>query len=85
MAVIAETRSGPIQGINYRLGALGFTDLSRFGSEFASSGINGILDQITDMTRVERIADRLGTRGVDTSGVVQDPDGEERAAWEGLR
>ena len=24
--------------INYRLGALGFTDLSRFGSEFASSG-----------------------------------------------
>lgn len=33
--------------INYRLGALGFTDLSRFGGEFATSGINGILDQIT--------------------------------------
>ena len=33
--------------INYRLGALGFTDLSRFGDEFSTSGANGILDQIT--------------------------------------
>ena len=36
-----------VVAINYRLGALGFTDLSRFGDEFATSGINGILDQIT--------------------------------------
>ena len=33
-----------VVSINYRLGALGFTDLSRFGDEYATSGINGILD-----------------------------------------
>lgn len=32
--------------INYRLGALGFTDLSRFGDGYATSGANGTLDQI---------------------------------------
>ena len=35
-----------VVSINYRLGALGFTDLSRFGPEFETSGVNGILDQI---------------------------------------
>jgi len=35
-----------VVSINYRLGALGFTDLSRFGEEYATSGVNGILDQI---------------------------------------
>ncbi len=35
-----------VVSINYRLGALGFTDLSRFGEEFATSGVNGTLDQI---------------------------------------
>ncbi len=33
--------------INYRLGALGFTDLKRFGADYATSGVNGILDQVT--------------------------------------
>ncbi|MCZ6855849.1 MAG: carboxylesterase family protein [Gammaproteobacteria bacterium] len=41
-----------VVSINYRLGALGFTDLSRFGEQYASSGVNGILDQITALTWV---------------------------------
>lgn len=32
--------------INYRMGALGFTELSRFGEEYATSGANGTMDQI---------------------------------------
>ncbi|MDZ7686406.1 MAG: carboxylesterase family protein [Gammaproteobacteria bacterium] len=40
--------------INYRLGALGFTDLSRFGEEFASSGACGTLDQIAALQWVQK-------------------------------
>lgn len=36
-----------VVSINYRMGALGFTDLSAFGSDYATSGVNGTLDQIT--------------------------------------
>lgn len=39
--------------INYRLGALGFTDLSRFGEPYATSGINGTLDQIAALRWVQ--------------------------------
>ena len=50
--------------INYRLGALGFTDLSRFGAEFATSGVNGLLDQITALEWVrENIAQFGGDPG----------------------
>ena len=35
-----------VVSVNYRLGALGFTDLSRFGAEYADSGAAGTLDQI---------------------------------------
>jgi para-nitrobenzyl esterase len=35
-----------VVSINYRLGALGFTDLSRFGGDYATSGANGLLDQV---------------------------------------
>ena len=35
-----------VVSINYRLGALGFLDLSQFGEEFELSSVNGILDQI---------------------------------------
>jgi len=35
-----------VVSINYRMGALGFAELSRFGPDYATSGINGILDQI---------------------------------------
>ena len=53
--------------INYRLGALGFTDLSRFGGEFATSGINGILDQITAL---EWVRDNIANFGGDPAKVT---------------
>ncbi len=53
--------------INYRLGALGFTDLSRFGKEFATSGLNGILDQITAL---EWVRDNIAAFGGDPAKVT---------------
>ena len=53
--------------INYRLGALGFTDLSRFGPEFATSGVNGILDQIAAL---EWVRDNIAFFGGDPSRVT---------------
>ncbi len=52
-ARFATTGDIVVVTINYRLGALGFTDLRRFGDEFASSGSNGILDQITALAWVQ--------------------------------
>jgi len=49
-----------VVSINYRLGALGFTDLSRFGAEFASSGANGLLDQIAALRWVRDNIARFG-------------------------
>ena len=53
--------------INYRLGALGFTDLKRFGAEFATSGVNGILDQITAL---EWVRDNIAGFGGDPAKVT---------------
>lgn len=53
--------------INYRLGALGFTDLKRFGAQFATSGINGILDQITAL---EWVRDNIAGFGGDPAKVT---------------
>ena len=53
--------------INYRLGALGFTDLSRFGAEFATSGVNGILDQIAAL---EWVRDNIARFGGDPARVT---------------
>ena len=53
--------------INYRLGALGFTDLSRFGNEFATSGVNGLLDQITAL---EWVRDNIAGFGGDPAKVT---------------
>ena len=53
--------------INYRLGALGFTDLSRFGAQFATSGVNGILDQITAL---EWVRDNIANFGGDPAKVT---------------
>ena len=39
--------------INYRLGALGFTDLSHLGAAYESSAINGTLDQIEALRWVQ--------------------------------
>ena len=53
--------------INYRLGALGFTDLSRFGEDYATSGINGILDQIMAL---EWVRDNIAEFGGDPDRVT---------------
>ncbi len=42
-----------VVSINYRMGIFGFTDLSRFGADYATSGINGILDQIVALQWVK--------------------------------
>jgi len=60
MAVVAETRSGPIRGREK-------DDVLLFaGIPYATTRRKTIVFD-------------------DTSGVAKDPDGEERAAWEGLR
>jgi para-nitrobenzyl esterase len=53
--------------INYRLGALGFTDFSRFGDEYATSGINGTLDQIHALKWVQ---ENIASFGGDPSRVT---------------
>ena len=49
-----------VVSINYRLGALAFTDLSRFGDDYATSGANGLLDQITALRWVQENIERFG-------------------------
>lgn len=56
-----------VVSINYRLGALGFTDLSEYGSDFATSGINGTLDQITAL---EWVRDNIENFGGDPDQVT---------------
>lgn len=53
--------------INYRLGALGFTDLKRFGADYATSGVNGILDQVTAL---EWVRDNIANFGGDPAKVT---------------
>jgi para-nitrobenzyl esterase len=56
-----------VVSINYRMGAFGFTDLSRFGDEYATSGINGILDQIVAL---EWVRDNITNFGGDPEQVT---------------
>ena len=53
--------------INYRLGALGFTDLSRFGAEYADSGVLGLLDQIAAL---QWVRDNIASFGGDPGKVT---------------
>ncbi|XOV87507.1 MAG: carboxylesterase/lipase family protein [Pseudomonadota bacterium] len=53
--------------INYRLGALGFTDLSGFGAEYADSGASGILDQVLALKWVQ---DNIAAFGGDPARVT---------------
>lgn len=46
--------------INYRLGALGFLDLTHLGPDYATSGVNGLLDQITALRWVRDNIARFG-------------------------
>lgn len=56
-----------VVSINYRLGALGFTDLSRFGSDYSTSGVNGLLDQIAALRWVR---DNIAAFGGDPARVT---------------
>ena len=56
-----------VVSINYRLGALGFADLSHLGEEFATSNINGTLDQIAALKGVQ---DNIAAFGGDPSRVT---------------
>ena len=56
-----------VVSINYRLGALGFADLSHLGEEFATSNINGTLDQIAALKWVQ---DNIAAFGGDPSRVT---------------
>jgi para-nitrobenzyl esterase len=49
-----------VVSINYRMGAFGFLDLSAFGSEYATSGVNGLLDQIVALRWVRDNIARFG-------------------------
>jgi para-nitrobenzyl esterase len=49
-----------VVSINYRLGALGFADLTHLGEEFATSNINGTLDQIAALTWVKQNISAFG-------------------------
>ena len=53
--------------INYRLGALGFANLSHLGAEVASSGVSGILDQIAAL---EWVRDNIAAFGGDPARVT---------------
>lgn len=53
--------------INYRLGALGFADLSRFGSQYQDSGANGLLDMVAAL---EWVRDNIASFGGDPSRVT---------------
>jgi len=46
--------------INYRLGALGFTDLSSFAPDYETSGVNGLMDQITALEWVRQHIHQFG-------------------------
>lgn len=56
-----------VVSVNYRLGALGFTDLSRFGEQYATSGANGILDQIFAL---QWVRDNIANFGGDPAKVT---------------
>ena len=56
-----------VVSFNYRLGALGFTHLARFGHEYAASGLNGTLDQIAAL---EWVRDNIAAFGGDPDNVT---------------
>ena len=56
-----------VVSFNYRLGALGFAHLARFGREYAASGLNGTLDQVAAL---EWVRDNIAAFGGDPDNVT---------------
>lgn len=56
-----------VVSINYRLGALGFTNLAKFGDEYANSGANGTLDQIAAL---QWVSDNIANFGGDPAQIT---------------
>lgn len=65
--VLADQGDVVVVSINYRLGILGFLDLSRFGEEYAGSAANGIRDQILAL---EWVRDNIADYGGDPENVM---------------
>lgn len=53
--------------INYRLGALGFADLTHLGDEFRTSNVNGTLDQIAAL---QWVSDNISAFGGDPNKIT---------------
>ncbi len=66
-SILAEQGDVVVVAINYRLGMLGFLDLSGYGEEFAGSASNGISDQIQALRWVR---DNIGAFGGDKDNVT---------------
>jgi para-nitrobenzyl esterase len=56
-----------VVSFNYRLGTLGFAHLARFGDEYATSGLNGTLDQVAAL---EWVRDNIAAFGGDPDNVT---------------
>ncbi|BFM17967.1 para-nitrobenzyl esterase [Maricurvus nonylphenolicus] len=65
--VLAEQGDAVVVAINYRLGMLGFYDLSKFGDQYAGSASNGIRDQILAL---EWVRDNIADYGGDPNNVT---------------
>ena len=65
--VLADQGDVVVVSINYRLGMLGFLDLSSFGEEYAGSASNGIRDQILALQWVK---DNIADYGGDPNNVT---------------
>ena len=64
---LAAAHDVVVVSINYRLGALGFTDLSSLGEGYAGSGNAGILDQVAAL---EWVRDNIAAFGGDPGNVT---------------
>lgn len=66
-SVLAQQGDLVVVAVNYRLGVLGFLDLSSYGDEFAGSHANGIRDQILALRWVQ---DNITDYGGDSGNVT---------------
>lgn len=57
---LAKEQDVVVVTVNYRVGALGYLDVSQFGPEYADSGNHGLLDQIAALEWVKANIARFG-------------------------